>query len=124
MIKKIFNKYSRAIKIIGIIILIPVLFIIVGNEDTSVVSMIELTVSILLFSPFILLGFFQICIWGYHFVKHGDMFYESKRLREEVIEKESVKRKQKKMCPICKRPTYCRVTWAKGMKCFVHVVRD
>lgn len=63
--------------------------------------------------------FLQICFWAYHWLTHGDPFYdpavyaETRRDRKDgqrgIISLDMYTFSRKKMCPICKRMTRCKV---------------
>lgn len=81
--------------------------------------------AIAIFSPLMLLALVQIAFWLYHAFKHGDPFYEPDDARNVrvIYRGDEAKKRQKKMCPICKRPTRCKVS-PRGAPIPFHVIRD
>lgn len=76
-------------------------------------------------APFVLLILAQISFWGYHAVRHGDAFYEVDDRRDVriIYRGEEAKKRTKKLCPICKRPTRCRIS-PRGASIPYHIIRD
>lgn len=89
--------------------------------------MVYVAVALLLaiLTPLFLLFFMQIVFWSYHAIKHQDPFYESGDSRGiKFINRggESGRPNSKKMCPICKRPSRCKVS-PKGAPIAFHIIR-
>ena len=79
--------------------------------------------TVIIFSPFLIGLFLVMSFWVYHWLKHGDPFYESGDPVKVIYRGEYPKKRENKICPICKIPTRCRVTKSKDGKMWVHVMR-
>lgn len=96
----------------------------VATSSGSVANFLLYAGITVVFGPLILLALLQICFLAYHAIKHGDPFYERplESERRVVYVNEGPKR-EKKMCPICKRPTNCKMS-PKGASIPFHVIRN
>lgn len=96
----------------------------IADTESQAMKLIPLVAGIFLL-PFALLALLQICFWAYHTVMHGNPFYEPFLGSEKrVIFINETPKRVKKMCPICKRPTRCRVSRSIGLGSWIHVQRD
>ncbi len=94
--------------------------------DGSVASNISAALTVLLFSPLLLLGVLVVCFMVYHTIAHGDPLHETRtgnwlrpsdRPREAVV----VRKRKTKWCPVCLAKTTCRNTYNARLKMGIHV---
>lgn len=120
MVKTIKKWLIRAVLTAGAITLLAF----TDAPPNSVQGNIAAYATLIIFSPFLIGLFLVICFWIYHWLKHGDPFYESGDPVKVIYRGEYPKKREKKLCPICKIPTMCRVTKSKNGRMYVHVVRS
>lgn len=129
-----FRFFRKVVKWSGIVT--GALFILaVGTADPeSPLGRHAPLLALVIFSPFILLVFIQVCFMVYHTLMHGDPFYDSsvyeevgrnhKERSRGVITLDMYTHSRKKMCPICKRLTRCKVYDGRKGGIPYHIHRD
>lgn len=70
-----------------------------------------------------LILFLQICFSVYQWISLGNPFWERGDNKPTVVYRDHRKKDTKKMCPICQRPTHCKVQRSANGRFFVHVVK-
>lgn len=108
-------------------ILASIAFLLFVSSDDPKVQQISGWVAFTVIAlPTIVFLFLQGAFWAYHWLIHGDPFYEAPLLGErgyrESFSGEQTKRRKKKMCPICKRMTFCRVNRSIRLGTWIHVI--
>lgn len=103
----------KALKVLLFLSLYPIVIFLSGSTN-PIVEKYAIWITLIVFSPYLIFLFLQICFWMYHWMAHGDPFYESptedeRRGKVGMSFRDSAKKRQKNMCPICKRQTSCKV---------------
>lgn len=100
--------------------------IVITTVESSTTWFLVLTLCGAIFGISALILGMQIVIWLYHWFAHGHPFYEPGdriTVTQDWRTYEKKRETSKKMCPICKKPTNCRVNRSpRGF--LVHVRRD
>lgn len=81
-------------------------------NPASANNAIIVAIAVILVSPVALVIAVQLCFWTYHWMRHGDPFYEpgdvDRRCNQKgFITLDMYRHDTKKLCPICKRKTHC-----------------
>lgn len=98
-------------------------FLMLGDSPwgrISTVAILAITIG-----PLVFIGFLQLCFFVYAWMMHGTPFHEEACICHPGLSHISIAtpKKRQKYCPLCKRESLCRVTFAKGLGRYVHVVR-
>ncbi len=97
------------------------LFVItISSSESPFAAAISITLILILMIPVVIIAFFQICYYGYGWLKHGNMFHDETRpyVYQTIVKNEV---KARAWCSICKENTGCRVSRNPATGMVVHV---
>lgn len=104
-----------------------------ADPESDASSIFAYVIAAILLIPAGILLLLQLSFWAYHALMHGDPFYdpavdaETRRNRKDgqrgIISLDMYTFSRKKMCPVCKRMTRCKVGGTKPGQIPYHIHR-